>query len=233
MSNSSEQPQANNSDEKRFWTDFIVNISGDEREYVLNTKALTKLNDADRQRAEAVLLKHLPDWRAIEGLGTIRSNQAIGPLQALELTAQGLELIRIELMLNQIGAESQSAVQRIVALLAQPVSTTGHTAKSEPYYVRMKAATTLREFPSLATSQALLQAIANDPEYYVREIALESLLLIHGYSWPDMRQQKKRLGLALGPGNFFGGTKKAEIMHDIETLIASRDIGPIAKPLWL
>jgi hypothetical protein len=70
----------------------------------LDTPALTALQGDELAKAEDMLLNALPDNRAIVGLGVIRSQKAVKPLQKLldsspRVTDAAVALVRINGML--------------------------------------------------------------------------------------------------------------------------------------
>ena len=182
----------------------------------LNERIFDQMLPAERERAETLLIKTLPDWRAIIGLGVIRSRKAIVPLEKLRSSVEGEKLVNIEQALMRIRAEKSEGGARIRAVLSS-----GREAQRTAD-ARMGAARALSEFPSAETSSALLEAIRHDTQYLVRYHATHSLLHIYGYS----NNELNALMAELAPALSYGGTAgpKVETIQRIEALIAGKHL---------
>lgn len=141
----------------------------------LATWVLHQLGPEERQQAEEIMLKHLPDGRSIIGLSEMRSRQAAAPLQALLPQLSGrLRLLTAEALWTI--ASSADAVRHIIDVLHNDLEETN----------RMDAAIALREIPSLETAQALVHALHDENEL-VRYHAANALLVIYGLgTWKDL-----------------------------------------------
>lgn len=133
----------------------------------LNIRVLTALQGDELAKAEALLLKALPDARAITGLGAIRSQKAAEPIR---------KLIR----------DPRVSTEAAVALFLIARDTSGadsliNTLKDQRnnWSNRMAAAIALRHFKLEKVANALLDAL-NDPEKLVRYHVSTSLLTLYG-----------------------------------------------------
>lgn len=133
----------------------------------LDLPALTALDGDDRAKAEALLLKALPEGRAVIGLGEIRSKKA-------------------EALLRKLVGSPEIAVELAVALYRISGDTSGVKAiidtlrdQRNHWNRRMDAAIALRHFRTQAVADALLDAL-HDPEGLVRYHVSNSLLILYG-----------------------------------------------------
>ncbi len=133
----------------------------------LDVPALTALDGDDRAKAEVLLLKALPEGRAIVGLGAMRSKKAEAPLRKL-LGSKGIA-VEVAVALYKISGDT-SGVKSIIDTLKDQRN---HWSR------RMDAAIALRQFRTQQVSDALLDAL-HDPEGLVRYHASNSLLILYG-----------------------------------------------------
>jgi HEAT repeat protein len=154
---------------KEFDSFLKSNFFGDQFNSIhdgLDTPLLTALQGDDRVRAEDILLKALPDPRAIIGLGEIRSQRAVARLRGLIITRDGTDaavaLVKITGELTGLGHVIDELEDR-----------------ESHWSPRMDAAISLRYFRMKKAVDALLRAL-DDPERLVRHHAAISLLVMHG-----------------------------------------------------
>ena len=133
---------------------------------------LKALRGDELAKAEVLLIKALPDSRAVIGLGEIRSQKAAEPIR---------KLIR----------DPRVSTEAAVALFLIARDTSGadsiiNTLKDQrnPWSKRLDAAVALRHFKSEKVANALLDAL-NDPEKLVRYHASTSLLILYGQMEPN------------------------------------------------
>ncbi|MEO8395665.1 MAG: hypothetical protein ABI700_21905 [Chloroflexota bacterium] len=133
----------------------------------LDIRALTALHGDEIAKAEALLLRALPDSRAITGLGAIRSPRATEPIR---------KLIRDK----HVSTEAAVALFKINGDMSGADSLI-NTLKDQRnnWSNRMAAAIALRHFRLEKVATALLDAL-NDPEKLVRYHTSTSLLTIYG-----------------------------------------------------
>ena len=129
---------------------------------------LKALQGDDLAKAETMLIKALPDARAVVGLGEIRSQKAAEPLR--KLIHDKTVATEASLALFKINGDTSGADSIINVLKDQR----NHWAK------RQDAAIALRYFRSEKVANALLDAL-NDPEKLVRYHASTSLLTLYGH----------------------------------------------------
>ena len=211
-------------DYQRFWKDFI-DPKGDYFAWHdgVDETVFARLTPEERLRAEAAMLRRLPNWRAIIGLGAIGSQAAVEPLQKLRAKTKGEELVRIEQALARLGIQSASGGDRIrQVLLQQPPPLADALRQSQSRSARMDAALALRNFPSQPNADALAEAMATDPEYLVRFHSASSLLAMHGYTRKEVDEAMKNLAPKLG--NKFA-VSKGEVIGEIRALAEARPLG--------
>ncbi|MFN8449390.1 MAG: hypothetical protein U0521_12610 [Anaerolineae bacterium] len=132
----------------------------------LDTPTLTALQGDERAKAEEMLLKMLPDNRAVVGLGEIRSEKAIKPLR--KLIHDPHMSTEAAVALHQINGDA-SGLDSIIRTLKD---------RGKFWSARMDAAMALRGFQSKAAILALFDAL-DDPEMLVRYHATNSLLSLY------------------------------------------------------
>ena len=132
----------------------------------LDTRLLTALHGDDLAHAEDMLLKALPDHRAVVGLGEIRSQKAADPIRKLLNTNVSTEAA---VALVKITGETTGLDAIIKTLKDQHIH----------WSTRMDAAIALREFRIEKAVNALLDAL-DDPEKLVRYHAAQSLMILYG-----------------------------------------------------
>lgn len=183
----------------------------------LDHRLFEQMSPDDRERAENDMLKALPDWRCIIGLGFIRSQKAIDPLRRLEKQLHGEQLVRVEQALLRIGVPGEGVpgakTRQVLA---------GEDSGSNKIS-RMDAAMALREFPSAETAAVLRQAVQDDDDYLVRYHAANSLLLIYGYTNEEADVFIRQLAPKLG---YQKAQAFPEALARIDGLIAGRSIVP-------
>jgi HEAT repeat protein len=133
----------------------------------LDIRALTALQGDELAKAEALLLRALPDSRAITGLGAIRSQKALDPVR--KLIRDKDVSTEASVALFKISGETSGADSLINTLKDQR----NHWSK------RMDAAIALRYFRLEKVATVLLDAL-NDPEKLVRYHTSTSLLTLYG-----------------------------------------------------
>jgi hypothetical protein len=149
----------------------------------LDTAALLQLDGEERNRAEDMLLRFLPDDRAIIGLGELRSQRAEPTLLRL-FNAERLAQFGARLTFNRDWlpyrlvhlAKARWQIRPDPRWLA-PV--TGVLRSAELDLQRMDAAIALAVFRDPAAVRALVAAL-DDHAKLVRYHAARSLLTIHG-----------------------------------------------------
>lgn len=132
----------------------------------LEVETLVALHGDELAKAEAMLLKALPDNRAIVGLGEIRSQQAVSPLRKLIHDHAVSTVAAVALF--KINGDASGLDSIISNLLDQ----------RKHWSNRMDAARALSIFRSKAAILALFNAL-DDPEMLVRYHASQSLLAIY------------------------------------------------------
>jgi HEAT repeat protein len=138
----------------------------------LDTSSLAVLDDADRSRAEEMLLDYLPDTRGVIGLGILRSRRAEPALAHLLQAgrARGIDSARVYLAkaLWQIRSDPRwlEAVVEVLECAEEPVQ-------------RMDAALALHIFHDPLAVRALVRAL-DDSDSLVRHHAARGLLALHG-----------------------------------------------------
>ena len=133
----------------------------------LDLRLLKALRGDELAKAENLLLKALPDGRAIIGLGEIRSQKAAEPIRRLlrdQRVATEAAVALFQITRDTSGADS------IINMLKD---------QRNPWSKRLDAAVALRHFRSEKVANALLDAL-NDPEKLVRYHASTSLLILYG-----------------------------------------------------
>lgn len=133
----------------------------------LDTQALTSLDGDDLAKAEALLIKALPEGRAVIGLGEIRSKKAEAPLR--KLAGRPEIAVEVAVALYRISGDT-SGVKAIIDTLRDQRN---HWSK------RQDAAIALRQFRTQQVADALLDAL-HDPEGLVRYHVSNSLLILYG-----------------------------------------------------
>ena len=133
----------------------------------VDVRLLTCLQGDDLAKAEDMLLKALPDSRAITGLGAIRSQKAAEKIR--KLIHDKNVSTEAAVALFQISGDTSGADSLINTLKDQR----NHWSN------RMNAAIALHHFRLEKVSVALLDAL-NDPEKLVRYHASNSLLILYG-----------------------------------------------------
>ena len=136
----------------------------------LDTTALAQLEGEERAGAEDLLIRFLPDTRAVIGLGVLRSRRAEPQLVELFEEArqtQDTSLTYLARALWLIRPDPRWPAAAIEVL----------TSAEEPFQ-RMHAALALYEVRDSATVRALIRAL-DDPKGLVRHHAARGLLAIH------------------------------------------------------
>jgi HEAT repeats len=137
----------------------------------LATTALGELRGDERARAEDMLLDHLPDTRAVIGLGVLRVRRAeplLVPLFEAERREKGSGLTYLARALCRIRPDPRWRAALIDVL-----------SSAEFYIQRMDAAIGLRDVHDAGVVPALVAAL-EDPESLVRYHAAYTLLALHG-----------------------------------------------------
>ncbi|HVU10496.1 MAG TPA: hypothetical protein VHD90_04425 [Phototrophicaceae bacterium] len=169
----------------------------------LDTHLLTALQGEDRLKAEEILLKALPDHRAVAGLGELRSQKAIEPLRQLINSSVSKEAA---VALKKITGES-SGLDSLIASLKN---------RSLFWSDRMDAAIALHHFRDEKAVNALLDAL-DDPEGLVRNHAAESLLILYGQIDADT------------PGIMLPSAVTIRIMRDNERAAAAEELRQMVR----
>ena len=133
----------------------------------VDVRTLTCLQGEELTKAEEMLLKALPDSRAITGLGAIRSQKAVDRLT--KLIHDKNVSTEAAVALFKINGET-SGVDSVINTLKD---------QRNQWSKRMDAAIALRHFRLEKVATALLDAL-NDPEKLVRYHASTSLLTLYG-----------------------------------------------------
>ena len=156
------------------WNRFIDNFFDDP--YTMwhdgiDEKSVTHLSGAERKKAEDMLIASLEEGNhyAAIGLRELRSTRALNNLERLLPLSTGSLRIEIAVALCLIK-NSIEAVSCIIDVLKN----------SAFWSYRMDAARALRRFPNEEVVEALFEAVAEDPDYLVRNHASETLLFLHG-----------------------------------------------------
>jgi hypothetical protein len=138
----------------------------------LDTRALAALEGEEKNRAEDMLLRYLPDTRAAIGLGVLRSRRAEPELERLFEAEQGagfdMKLIDLAKALWQIRPDP-----RWLEAVVEVLSSSGNEIH------RQDAAQALAVFSDPDAVRALVNAL-DDPEELVRHHAARALLVLHG-----------------------------------------------------
>lgn len=133
----------------------------------LDVPRLTRLQGEELAQAEAMLLKNLPDTRAVVGLGEIRSQKALEPLRQL-LRAKTHATTEAAVALLKIASDTEGL---------EPIIRTLGDAKIF-WSQRMEAAIALSNFRSEHAVNALVSAL-DDTDKLVRHHAAKSLLSLY------------------------------------------------------
>lgn len=155
---------------ERFRWSFLDDESDSYREG-LDKQALRELEGEERARAEDLLIARLPEYRAIVGLGVLRSRRAEPELKRLfeeERPSLNWNLIALGHALWLIEPDPRWLDAEIAAL-----------ARAASKARRMEAAIVLRDFREPEASRALVEAL-DDDEPLVRHHAAKTLLVLHG-----------------------------------------------------
>ncbi len=137
----------------------------------IDEKSVTRLTGDERSRAEEMLISSLEEGNhyAAIGLRELKSTRALPVLERLLPSSAGNFRIQIAVALCMIK-DSLEYVGHVIAVL-----------KSSAFWsYRIDAARALRRYPSEQVVQALFEAVANDPDYLVRNHASETILFLHG-----------------------------------------------------
>ena len=149
----------------------------------LDSAALRQLEGDERRRAEDMLIRFLPDDRAIIGLGELRSRRAEGELLKLffaERRARTVaKLIRYRDLLPYRLVELAKALWQIRPDQRWLAAAADILASGDHEHYREEAAMALSVFRDPAAVRALVTAL-DDPASLVRHHAARSLLTIHG-----------------------------------------------------
>ncbi|TFF93878.1 HEAT repeat domain-containing protein [Candidatus Thorarchaeota archaeon] len=158
----------------RDWEYFLANYYGDP--YMMwhdgiDEKSVTRLSGDERRKAEVMLIDSLEDgshYGAI-GLRELRSTNALPDLERLLPLSTGTLRVEIAVALSLIR-QSVEYVSYILDVLKN----------SAFWSCRIRAAIALRRFPSEQVVEALFEAVAEDPDYLVRNHSSETILFLHG-----------------------------------------------------
>jgi hypothetical protein len=148
----------------------------------LDTITLAKLEGEERTTAEDMLIRYLPDARAVIGLGVIRSRGAEPRLVELfEAERRAQELAK--LAPNTDWSPSLLIyLARALWLIRQdprwPAAVIEVLASAHHYIHRQAAAQALRDVRNPIAARALTRAL-DDPDGLVRHHAAQALLAIH------------------------------------------------------
>jgi hypothetical protein len=191
----------------------------------LDGAALASLEGAERDRAEEMLLQHLPDGRAVIGLGALRSRRAENALiQLFEVKRDRLDdglydagLVSIARALWRIRPAPRwlEAVVEVLTRSAWSVQ-------------RWPAAEALRDFRDPAAVRALVKAL-DDSDALVRSHSAKALLVIHGLpaefmDWEHMTVDREHMTIRVMSED---AARREGGKRDILAAIAGR---PIAAP---
>jgi HEAT repeat protein len=192
----------------------------------LDTAALAELEGEERARAGEMLLHHLPDTRAVIGLGVLRSRRAEPPLVQLfdaERQAQRNAKLNAKLGVERDWwsyklVELAKALWQIRSDQRWPEAEIDVLASADDPGERQSAAEALYVFRDPAAVRALVTAL-DDPKALVRHHAACALLAIHDLPCPDddVQHMVYRV-MANEPGRREGGKR------DILAAIAGRPI---------
>lgn len=149
----------------------------------LDKSALLELEGDQRGRAEAMLLRHLPDDRGIIGLGELRSQRARPQLLRLfDAERQAQRKARRAPDSDWLPYRMLNLAKALWQIQPDPSSlavVTDVLASADLDLQRMDAAIALAVFRDPGAVRALVQAL-DDPAKLVRHHAARSLLLIYG-----------------------------------------------------
>ncbi len=169
----------------------------------LDVHVLLALQGEDRLKAEEMLLKALPDHRAVAGLGELRSQKAIEPLRKLINSSVSKEAA---VALKKITGEATGLDSLIRSL----------KDRGSFWSSRMDAAIALRHFRDDKAVNALLDAL-DDPEGLVRYHAAQSLMTLYG------QMEENTLVTALPPA------VSIRIMRETDRAAAAEELRQMVK----
>jgi len=159
----------------RQWEYFMENFFGDP--YMMwhdgiDSQSVCLLEGAERDQAESMLIESMEagSHYAAMGLRELKSQRAIPIMKRLLGKVDSDLRIQIAVALNVIE-ETDEYTPHLIEILQSNRSP----------YVRLRAASVLRRFPTNDTIKALFDSVSTDPDYLVRNHASESLLDIHGF----------------------------------------------------
>lgn len=195
---------------ERFYRSYLSTDSKDQY-YTwhegVDAEALKRLSGQERDEAERLLLEAVAkngDGRAVVGLGLLRSQKAVEPLKKL-LQEKG----RVDAAQALWRIEGFPGAEDYILTTLRDTTTNKST--------RIDTCSTLWEFKTPKTSQALQEAVKNDPEYLVRYNAARALLVIHGYAWQTADKHLSRLAQQLSRA-------PADAARELDALIANKPL---------
>ncbi|MCC6899609.1 MAG: HEAT repeat domain-containing protein [Polyangiaceae bacterium] len=148
--------------EETFGNDYMIWHDG------LYTAGVASLTGEQREAALTLLRLGLSlgDAHAAEALAAMGDASTVGSMRAKLDEAQGTEQVRLALAIHELGPDP-SLARYLIDVLQSPLH----------WSHRIDAAMGLRRFAGADDEEALLQAVAEDPDYLVRYHAAESLLI--------------------------------------------------------
>ncbi len=147
----------------------------------INEKSVTRLVGEERDQAEDMLIQSLKegDHYAAIGLRELRSEKAIPHLEEVLQRSSGVLAVEIAVALCIIRGNHEF-VPQVIAVL-----------KRSPFWsARIRAALSLRRFPTTEVIESLYESVARDPDYLVRNHASETLLFLHSLE-PAISEHKE------------------------------------------
>ena len=188
----------------------------------LDIKALTALARAERALAEDMLIRFLPDSRAIIGLGAMRSARARPQLQRIfetEIQAQRAAQQNKDSAWTPYDLVwSASALARLDPDPRYVEAIIGVLAAAPEWTERLEAAIELQHIRTPAVESALTRAL-DDPERLVRHHAARSLLAMRGLLVETLESSYMTYRVMSDDGERRAGGKR-----DILAAVASRPL---------
>ena len=217
------------------WNYFLENYYGNP--YMMwhdgiDETSVLPLKGEEREKAEDMLIHSLEEgshYGAI-GLREMRSTKAVPILEEQLDQTTGTLAVEIAVALCMIK-NTLEYVPHILAAL-----------KMSPFWSdRIRAAISLRRFPTDEVVNALFESVAKDRDYLVRNHASETILFLHGLE-PSISMYKdifKHLIIEFEKDNedsaknaFINYQQSAEMLRDLIEKEGSLRKGPIIEDIW-
>jgi hypothetical protein len=191
----------------------------------LDTTAVSQLAGEERDRAEDMLIRSLPDSRAVIGLGVLRSRRAEFPLVVLFEAERSNQLAAKHIPGRFWSTDALVYVAKALwQIRADPrwlAAMTDVLASGSDWTQRQTAAEALCDVNDPAVVRALIAAL-DDPEPLVRYHAARGLLMLHGL--PAAPRDPEHMMYRLMSDN---AARRAVGKHDILAAISAH---PSSRP---